>query len=371
MQQVKYWNAMPEPIDTPPAASKSGKKRRVIMALLCVAVLGGVAFGVHWWTVGRFLEATDDAYVGGDTTPISPHVSGFVARILIKDNQFVQAGQTLLILDDRDYQAAADKARAALQEKEATLGVLLARKARLVIAVTQIAAELEGRLARAIYTSQNSTRYRGLAARSASPVQGAQQALSEDRIAKASVDATKAALAGARQELTVIDAQIVEARASIGQAEADLRQARLNVSYTTIRAPIDGYIGNRAAQTGAYVSSGTYLLSVVPSHGLWIDANFKEDQLTNMKLGQPAEVEADVLPGHRFHGHVLSLAPGTGAIFSVIPPENATGNFTKIVQRVPVRILLDGEDATLGKIRPGLSTEVTVDTKASGTAVHE
>ena len=129
----------------------------------------------------------------------------------------------------------------------------------------------------------------------------------------------------------------------MAQAQADLQTARLNLGYTEIRAPIDGYVGNRAAQVGAYVAAGTYLLSVVPSHGLWVDANFKEDQLARMTPGEPATVVADVLPGHAFHGHVASLAPGTGAVFSVIPPENATGNFTKIVQRVPVRILLDGE----------------------------
>jgi membrane fusion protein (multidrug efflux system) len=156
----------------------------------------------------------------------------------------------------------------------------------------------------------------------------------------------------------------------VAQAQADLETARLNLGYTEIRSPIDGYVGNRAAQDGAYVSGGAYLLSVIPAHGLWVDANFKEDQLARMKPGQAATVVADVLPGHAFHGRVKSLAPGTGAVFSVIPPENATGNFTKIAQRVPVRIALDADDAELPRLRPGLSATVTVDTRARSGGVE-
>ncbi len=175
---------------------------------------------------------------------------------------------------------------------------------------------------------------------------------------------SEAGLDSAKQQLTVLDTEIAEARAAVAQAQADLQTARLNLGYTEIRSPIDGYIGNRAVQAGAYVSEGAYLVSIVPAHGLWIDANFKEDQIERMTPGQSATIVADVMPGHAFHGHVVSLAPGTGAIFSVIPPENATGNFTKIVQRVPVRIELDASDAMLGRLRPGLSTTVTVDTRA-------
>jgi membrane fusion protein, multidrug efflux system len=150
----------------------------------------------------------------------------------------------------------------------------------------------------------------------------------------------------------------------VDERSRDLQTARLNLSYAEIRSPIDGYVGNRAAEVGAYVAQGAYLLTIVPAHGLWVDANFKEDQLAQMHPGQPAAIVADTLPGHVFHGHILSLAPATGAVFSVIPPENATGNFTKIVQRVPVRIALDDDDSTLGRIRPGLSTIATVDTRS-------
>jgi membrane fusion protein (multidrug efflux system) len=175
-------------------------------------------------------------------------------------------------------------------------------------------------------------------------------------------------LAAARQQMSVLQAEIAAARAGVAQAKADVETARLNLGYTEIRSPIDGYVGNRAAQVGAYVASGAYLLSVIPSRGLWVDANFKEDQLARMRPGQTATVVADVLPGKTLHGHVASLSPGTGAIFSVIPPENATGNFTKIVQRVPVRIALDDGDARLGELRPGLSATVSVDTRAPARA---
>src|SRR5690349_14877283 len=165
--------------------------------------------------------------------------------------------------------------------------------------------------------------------------------------------------------MTVLRADIAAARAGVAQAKADLETARLNLGYTEIRSPIDGYVGNRAAQVGAYIKGGAYLLSVIPARDLWVDTNFKEDQLAQIRPGQPAAVVADVLPGKTFHGHVESLAPGTGSLFSVIPPENATGNFTKIVQRVPVRIALDGADARLGALRPGLSITVSVDTRSS------
>jgi membrane fusion protein (multidrug efflux system) len=162
----------------------------------------------------------------------------------------------------------------------------------------------------------------------------------------------------------VLDAAVGEAQASLAQAEAELQTAQLNVGYTEIRSPIDGYVGDRSAQVGAYVTAGTHLLSVVPTQGLWVDANFKEDQIGAMHPGDPVKIVLDVIPDQPFHGHVLSLAPATGAVFSVIPPQNATGNFTKIVQRLPVRIALDTDDATSGLLRPGLSTTASVDTRS-------
>jgi membrane fusion protein (multidrug efflux system) len=174
-----------------------------------------------------------------------------------------------------------------------------------------------------------------------------------------------AAAAAAERQLNVIDTQKRQTDAALAEALAGVDLARLNLSYTELRAPIAGVIGNRSARTGAYASIGTQLISLVPAQGLWVDANFKESQLSGMQAGQPVKVRADVLPGHEFAGHVASLAPATGAQFSVLPAENATGNFTKIVQRVPVRIALEGDGSMLGRLRPGLSVSVAVNEKGA------
>jgi membrane fusion protein, multidrug efflux system len=337
-------------------------RRTVLLCLLgFILAAGAGGYGWRWWTVGRFIEVTDDAYAGGNVTPVAPHVAGFVAQILVRDNQRVRAGQLLIRLDPRDFAAALDRARAALAERRAALAGLKAKYALQQETIRQAAAVFEARLAQARFAGEDAMRYRNLALTSFGTAQNAERTAALDRAARSAAEAARAGLAAARQQLFVLDAAIAEASAGVAQAEADLATASLDLGYTEIRSPIDGYVGNRAARVGAYVASGAYLLSVVPAKGLWVDANFKEDQLTDMRPGEPATVVADALPGKVFHGHVASLAPGTGAIFSVIPPENATGNFTKIVQRVPVRIALD--DADFGALRPGLSATVSINTR--------
>jgi membrane fusion protein, multidrug efflux system len=269
----------------------------------------------------------------------------------------------LILLDARDFQAALDHAQAVAGQRQAALAGLEAKYVLQQSMIRQAEADLNAKAAHATWTSEDAVRYRDLAATTFGTRQNSERAAAADEEARSASRAAEAGLAAARQKLSVLDAEIAAARADVAQAKADLETARLNLGYTEIRSPIDGYVGNRAAQVGAYVANGAYLLSVIPAHGLWVDANFKEDQLADMRPGQPAAVVADVLSGKIFHGHVESLAPGTGAVFSVIPPENATGNFTKIVQRVPVRIALDDGAASLGELRPGLSTTVSVDTK--------
>jgi membrane fusion protein, multidrug efflux system len=342
---------------------KFSRKTVMLAGLALAGVVGGVDYGRYWWTAGRFIESTDDAYAGGDVTPVSPHVAGFVAQIPVTDNQRVRAGQLLIRLDGRDFRAALDHARATAAERRAALAGLEAKSVLQQAVIHQAEADLNAKLAQAAFAGKDAVRYRNLALTSFGTRQAAERTAAADEEARSATRSAQAGLTAARQQLTVLDAEIAAARAGIAEATADLETARLNLGYTEIRSPIDGYVGNRAAQVGAYVAGGAYLLSVIPAHGLWVDANFKEDQLAHMRVGQPATVVADVLPGKVFHGHVLSLAPGTGAVFSVIPPENATGNFTKIVQRVPVRIALDNADATLGELRPGLSTTVSVDTR--------
>jgi membrane fusion protein, multidrug efflux system len=341
--------------------------RRTVAAAAVVAALAAGAswYGYDWWTRGRFIQTTDDAYVGGNVTPVAPHVSGFVEQVLVTDNQLVKAGQVLIRIDARDYQAALAHAQAVLSARTAALEGLRAQYVLQQSMIRQQQAELAARTARASFSAIDAARYRSLAQTAAGSRQDEQRTTTLEAEAQAAVLAADAGLEAARQQLKVLSAQIAEADAATAQAQADLATARLNLGYTEIRSPIDGFVGNRAAQVGAFVSAGTYLVSVVPSAGLWVDANFKEDQLGRMVTGQPATITADVLPDHPFHGHVASLAPGTGAVFSVIPPENATGNFTKIVQRVPVRILLDAGDAKLPILRPGLSITASVDTQGS------
>jgi membrane fusion protein (multidrug efflux system) len=338
-------------------------RRLALAGIGLCAVAGAAVYGKYWWETGRWIESTDDAYIGGDTTPLSPRVSSHVAEILVQDNQRVSAGQLLIRLDDRTYRASLDRAEATVRQEQATLQNLHARRELQLSTIEQAQADVTAKEAAAVFAQQEVRRYQALAATSAGSEQNAQKAVAGDQQARAQTGGAQAALAAAKQQITVIDTEIGQAQAALESAEADRETARLNLGYTEIRSPIDGFIGNRAAQVGAFVSQGTYLLTVVPAHRLWIDANFKEDQLERMRIGQPATVTADVAPDQPLHGHIESLAPATGAVFSVIPPENATGNFTKIVQRVPVRVMLDEDSARLVALRPGLSTEVSVDTK--------
>ena len=354
-------------------ARKTGRalsRKHLLAAAAILATAAGAGwYGTNWWTVGRFIETTDDAYVGGNVTAIAPHVAGFVTEIAVTDNERVPAGRLMVRIDPRDYQTALDHALAVVRAREAALASLRAQSALQQSTIGQAAAELDAKAAQAQFTHADAVRYATLAGTPAGSRQDAERTLAADRSAQAAILASAAGLAAARQRVDVISADTSAAEAAVAQAMSDVQTARLNLGYTEIRAPIDGYVGNRSAQVGAYVVAGTYLLSVSPANGLWVDANFKEDQLAHMTPGQPATIVADVVSGRVLHGHVLSLAPGTGAIYSVIPPENATGNFTKIVQRVPVRIALDGDDATLGTLRPGLSTTVSVDTRADAKVV--
>jgi membrane fusion protein (multidrug efflux system) len=344
-------------------ALKVNVRKALLMAAVSLGTVAAAAYGYQWLTVGRFIETTDDAYVGGDVTAIAPHVAGFVSEIAVGDNEHVHRGQLLLRLDDREFRAAADHAEAALSAKRAALADLEAKLASQHSAIDQASADLSARLAAANFAHEDDIRYQGLGQALAVSRQDVQRAASADASATAQVAAARAGVDGAGRQLSVIAADIAQAKADIAQAQADLKTARLNLGYTEIWSPIDGYVGNRAVRVGAYVTVGSYLASIIPARGLWVDANLKEDQLAHIRPGERATVVADVLPDREFHGHVESLAPGTGSVFSVIPPENATGNFTKIVQRVPVRIALDANDARLGGLRPGLSITASIDTR--------
>ncbi len=357
---------------SPRAASrkrlKLTPKRLILWTLLASFAVAGGTYGRQWWTTGRFFETTDDAYVGGDVTIIAPKVAGFVQEVAVTDNQAVKAGTLLVRLDDRDYRAALAKTNATLAAQQAALANVEAARRLQQAVIAEADAEVAASDAETQRTGFDDDRYRALSASKYASEQRFEQAHAAYRKAVAGGSKAKASLDAARRQLDVIDTQERQAAASIDQAKADADIARLNLSYTEIRAPIDGIIGNRSVRTGSYATSGAGLISLVPTQGLWVDANFKESQLAAMRPGQRVDVLADVLPGEVFRGHVISLAPATGAQFSVLPAENATGNFTKIVQRVPVRIALEGDGARLGKLRPGLSVTASVDMREAQTA---
>ena len=256
-----------------------GRKPLALAGLALAIILGGIGYGRYWWTTGRFIESTDDAYVGGNVTALSPHVAGFVSQILVGDNQFVKAGQLVITLDDRDYKAALAHAEAVVQNQTAALANLHAKYTLQQSMIEQAQAQLAANQAEAGWARADAARYHALALTTFGTVQNDQKAFAADRKATAAVRAGEANLDAAKQQLAVIDTEIGETQASLAMAQADLRTAQLNLGYTQIRSPIDGYVGNRAAQVGAYVARDAYLVSVIPAHGLWVDANFKEDQL--------------------------------------------------------------------------------------------
>ncbi len=329
--------------------------------LLALGVVAAVLVAAltYWVLVLRFLQTTDDAYVGGDVTVLAPKVNGFVTDVLVQDNQRVSAGQVLVRLDARDYDARLAQANAEVSSARAAVEELRAKDALQAALISQAQAEVRASTAELTRSGQDRVRYRALVKDDAVSNQLVERADADYSKAQASVDKSGASLVAAKRQLSVIDAQIADAEARVATAEAARRVAQLNVDYTTIRSPVDGYVGNRTARVGVLANVGTSLLTIVPATGLWVDANFKEDQLKKMRAGDDADVELDAsnIP---FTGHVESLAPATGATFSVLPAENATGNFTKIVQRVPVRIRLDVPKGAESVLRPGLSATVKV-----------
>jgi len=351
----------PDPV-LPVSSTPVRRKQALRLGLLTLAVIGAVGYGGHWWWAGRFIEDTDDAYVGADVTVISAKVPGYISEVAVLDNQFVKAGDLLARIDVRDYRAALDKADGAVAAQQASLVNLDATEQLQQAVINQAKAQIDASDAETQRAGDDHARYQNLVRSQAVSVESAQRVDATWKTARADHARAEAGLLAARRQLDVIESQRGQARAALQQAQAEREQAQLNIGYTELRAPVDGYIGNRRARVGTYAAAGSQLISVVPARGLWVDANFKEDQLARMQAGQAVSIRADILPGREFHGHIESLAPATGAQFSVLPPENATGNFTKIVQRVPVRVRLDSADAQLGALRPGLSVVARVNT---------
>jgi membrane fusion protein (multidrug efflux system) len=346
----------------PPQAPAKGKLRRILVAGAAVAALAAAGwYGWDYWTVGRYLVSTDDAYVKADNTTIAPKVSGYLHEVLVGDNERVTAGQVLARIDDRDFKVALDQAKADVAAAEAAVA---SKRAQLEVqqAVIEAArATLDVDTATQTFAAQENKRYTDLATSGYGSVQNAQAAQSRNASAQAAIQRDTANLASALKQVELLKAEIAQVVAASARASAIERQAELNLGYTTIVAPIDGVVGNRTLRTGQFVQAGTQLMSLVPATGAYVVANFKETQLTDVHKGQRVDIAVDMFPGQLVRGHVDSLAPASGQEFALLPPDNATGNFTKVVQRIPVKIALD---STAIELRPGMSVIPTIETQS-------
>jgi len=344
-----------------PARLRAALKRFLMTGLGLGFAIAAAAFGHHYYTVGRFLESTDDAYVKADYTTIAPKVGGYVSAVLVADNERVVAGQVLARIDDRDYATALDQARSDVAAAEATLRNLDAQLALQQSVIAQQQADIDATLATLKFAQQDDARYHDLLRRGFGTVQQTQAAEAKLQETSAQLARSRAALVTAQKQIDVITTERDRQLAVRDRNAAIARQAEINLSYTTIVAPVDGTVGARSIRVGQFVAAGTQLMAVVPLSDVYVVANFKETQLTHVRDGAPVEVKVDGFPGVHLTGHVDSVSPASGLEFALLPPDNATGNFTKIVQRIPVKIVLD-HTALLGALRPGMSVEPTIDT---------
>ncbi|QXH49363.1 HlyD family secretion protein [Pseudomonas fakonensis] len=359
------------------AQRHAARRQRILRLGLAGAVgVALLAYGAYWWQAGRFLQQTDDAYVRADWAPISARVSGYVAEVAVADNARVKAGDVLVRLDARDFRDRLRKAQARLAVSEAALEVqrlrlrtFAAEQAEQVQAIARADAERGGSRGEAQRAEADWQRYQRLAEWQAASVQRMEQARATriqahalQRAADAELARQHAHKAVLAQQGRQLEAQLQQRQADLDQARAEADLARSALADTEIRAPFDGVVGQRKVRQQQYVTPGLPLLAVVPVEQAYVVANFKETQLAHLHPGQPVTLEVDTF-GQHWRGTVDSVSPGSGAVFALLPPDNATGNFTKIVQRFPVRIHLEPEPAGAPRLLPGMSVIATVDTR--------
>ncbi|GAB3627355.1 multidrug ABC transporter permease [Pandoraea terrae] len=348
----------------PEKAGINTRRRKLLTMAGALALLAAAGYGMHWFTVGRFIETTDDAYLQADSMTVAPKVAGYVAEVYVTDNQAIAAGQPLVRLDNRQYQAAFDQAQATVTSRRADVTRSEAELAQQSANIAQASAELEGARANARYAAGQVDRYGPLVATGAETDERLAELRNASTRAAATLKANEASVLSATRQTQTLEAKLAQAHAQLTVAEASARQAALDLQDTVVRSTLAGRVGDRAVRVGQYAQPGTRLLTVVPVQDLYLTANFKETQVGHMRAGQAVTVHVDALPGEPLHGTVESLSPGTGSQFALLPAQNATGNFTKIVQRVPVRIHVDMPEKVRGALLPGLSVTVDVDTRA-------
>ncbi|HEX4173258.1 MAG TPA: HlyD family secretion protein [Acetobacteraceae bacterium] len=341
-----------------------------LLAVLLAGCLAALVM-INWnrWVGARGAQWTDDATAVADLTPLSAQVSGHIAAVLVSDFQNVRAGDLLAQIDAAPFRAQVDQAEANVAGANAAIANLQAQERLQAANIAAAQAQLEGSRATAVRNGLEAGRQRQLlATRIAGTEQAVEQADAAAKLADAQVMQAAANVEATKRQLDVQRSQEAQLAASLKAAEAARDLARINLGYTEIRSPIDGMVGQRRVYPGEYVAVGSQVIAVVPLHHVYIIANYKETQLTNLQIGQPATVRVDTFPDVVLHGHVGSWSPGTGSQFALLPPDNATGNFTKVVQRLPVRIDLDDDGGLGDRLRPGMSVEATIHTDAPGRA---
>jgi membrane fusion protein (multidrug efflux system) len=355
---------------TKPTPKGSHRRFALIGLAAVVALAVGGWYGHHWFTVGRFIVSTDDAYVRADATTLATKVSGYVSKIGVADNAYVHAGDVIAQIDDGDYRLAVDAARDKVATQEAAVKRIGEQIPAQLAVVDQAKAQLASAQAAAKRWQSELERKQALAQNEFASQQTLDETVASHDQAVANVENTKAVVAAAFANVEVLKAQQHEAARQLQELKTVLAKAERDLSFTVIRAPIDGVIGNRAMHVGDYVQTGQRLASLVPLHDVYVDANFKETQLARLRPGQPVAISVDALPGRDIEGTVASVSPASGSVFSLLPPDNATGNFTKIVQRLTVRISLPESVTDQRLLRPGMSVIASVDTKP-GTELAE
>jgi membrane fusion protein (multidrug efflux system) len=357
------------PSGTASAAGRAGAAGQWLRGhfLLVFALSLGLALiaasVVYYYTSARFVVSTDDSYIQADSTIVASRVSGYISAVLVQDDQSVRAGEILARIDDRDFRAALDQARADAQAAQAEVDDLRAQLTQQDTVIARARASVVASESALDVARLNQVRYQKMAQIGFGSQQQSQESDAEERERSADVQRDRAAHANAQQQVQVLRAKVEQAQALEEHSRAVERRAALELSYTTVIAPIDGTVAARTVRLGQYVQAGTQLTALVPLAKVYVTANFKETQLTRVRAGDPVRLRVDTFPGVRITGCVDSLAPASGLEFSLLPPDNATGNFTKIVQRIPVKIVLDPHQALVGSLRAGMSVEASIETK--------
>jgi membrane fusion protein, multidrug efflux system len=355
----------PSPSATPKQAAEPPHRTGAWLLRLAILVIAGgivALLATRWdvWVGQASRQTTDDAYARGDITPLSAQVEGYVRRVAVGDFQLVKSGDLLVQIDDDDYQARLAQAEADVLGAEAAIENLKARKDLQHAVIHQAESAIAATQADVDRTRLELKRQRTLLATTYGTAQKVEQALADEKRFEANLERNQAELQGERRQMGVLDTQESQLRAEAKAKRAALELAKINLGYTRIVAPVDGMVGERGVRAGQYLRPGTQVISVVPLSNVWVIANYKETQLTHVAIGQKAEVTIDTFPGITVTGRVDSIAPASGSQFSLLPPDNATGNFTKVVQRIPVKILLDPGSPLAGRLRPGMSAVATI-----------